>query len=61
MMNRNGARLSHWRTPALILKFVVSPSGVSTTAEVFSYIICMAHEEPGTVSFCLLSQSLEID
>ena len=38
----------------LILKVVISPSGVSTTAEVFSYVICMAltifsgmtHEEP---------------
>ena len=34
--------VSFERTPALILKFVVSPSGVSPLAEVFSYIICMA-------------------
>ena len=26
----------------LMLKFVVSPSGVNTTADVFTYIICMA-------------------
>ena len=43
-MNRYEAGGSPWRTPALILKFVVSSSGVSKTAEVFSNsnIICMA-------------------
>ena len=34
MMIRDGARGSPGRTPALILKFVVSPSGVGMTAEV---------------------------
>ena len=42
MMNRYGARGSPWRTSVLILNIVVSLSGVSTTAEVFLYIICMA-------------------
>ena len=35
MMNRYRARRSPWRTPVLMLKFVFSPSGVSTTAEVY--------------------------
>ena len=43
-MNRSGARGSPWRTPALMLKLVVSPSGVNTTADVFTYIICMAYD-----------------
>ena len=38
MMNRYWPRGSSGRTPVLILKFVVSPSGVGMTAEVFSYI-----------------------
>ena len=42
LMNRYGARGSPWRTPVLMLKLVVSPSGVNTTADVFTYIICMA-------------------
>ena len=33
---------SPWRIPVLMLKFLVYPLGVNTTAEVFSYIICMA-------------------
>ena len=41
-MNRYGARRSPWRTLVLMLKFVVSPPGVNTTAEVYTYIICMA-------------------
>ena len=42
MMNRYGTIGSPWRTPVLMLKFVVSPSGVNTTADVFTYSICMA-------------------
>ena len=42
MMNMYGARGSPWRTPVLMLKLVVSPSGVSTTADVFTYFICVA-------------------
>ena len=41
MMSRYGARGSPWRTPVLMLTFVVSPSGVNTTADVFTYIIYM--------------------
>ena len=42
MMNRYGARGSPWRTLVLMLKFVISPSGVNTTTELFTYIISMA-------------------
>ena len=42
IMNRYGESGSPWRTPVLMLKLVVSPSGVNTTADVFTYIICMA-------------------
>ena len=41
-MNRYGARGSPWRTPVLMLKVAVSPSGINTTADVFIYITCMA-------------------
>ena len=42
IMNRYGARGSPWRTRVLLLKFVVPPSGVNATAEVFTNIVFMA-------------------
>ena len=62
MMNRYGARGSPLRTPVLTLKFVVSPSGVSTTVKVFhtsfvwiwrSPLGCQTHRESRTVCFYL--------
>ena len=41
-MNRYGARGYPWITPVLMLKLVVSHSGVDTTADVVTYIICTA-------------------
>ena len=41
-MSKYGARRSPWRIPVLMLKFMVSSSEVNITADVFTYIICMA-------------------
>ena len=50
MLNMYKSTQSPWRTPMLISKCLVSPSRVSTTAEVFSYIISVALTILGGVS-----------
>ena len=44
----------------LMLKFVVSPAGVNTTAEVFTYITCMENPEQ-FVSIYRFKGFLEVD